>query len=104
MPTSAAGDAFVEDATAALAASGIPPFDIFSEVFSSNAEVPGGLAPRTVKLSKSEREFVWSPEQGTLLDAADAAGLTLPSGLPGRAMRELQREVDLGRRRTLGFL
>ena len=31
-------------------------------------------------LAGSDKSFDWSPELGTLLDAAEAAGLPLPSG------------------------
>ncbi len=74
------GESFVADATAALVASDVPRFDVFAELFSARVEVPGDLAPRTVTLARSGRSFVWFPERGTLLDAADAAGFGLPSG------------------------
>ncbi|MCC8951918.1 molybdopterin-dependent oxidoreductase [Bradyrhizobium sp. Pear77] len=59
---------------------GIPRFDIFAESFVSPPSVPSDLAPRTIRLANSKQCFSWGPEQGTLLDAASAAGVALPSG------------------------
>ncbi|MFE1599679.1 molybdopterin-dependent oxidoreductase [Methylobacterium sp. ID0610] len=72
--------AFVADATSRLLAWGLPRFDIASELFTAQAEVPADLAPRTVSLARSGASFLWSPGAGTLLDAAEKAGLPLPSG------------------------
>jgi anaerobic selenocysteine-containing dehydrogenase/ferredoxin-NADP reductase len=66
----------IESATAL----GVPRFDIFAESFVSPPSVPSDLAPRTIRFANSERSFCWKPEQGTLLDAANAAGVALPSG------------------------
>ena len=44
------------------------------------APVPPALAPQTIHIAGSNQSFVWAPRLGTLLDAADAAGLALPSG------------------------
>lgn len=63
-----------------LTARGMPRFDIFAEAFATPPEVPMTLKPQTVHLAGSGESFVWSPELGTLLDAAQAAGLSLPSG------------------------
>lgn len=63
-----------------LVALGVPRFDIFAESFVPPPSVPQDLAPRTIRLADSNRTFAWSPGQGTLLDAADAAGVSLPSG------------------------
>ena len=43
-------------------------------------EVPSHLEPRTVRLARSGRSFTWIPAAGSLLEAADAAALALPSG------------------------
>lgn len=59
---------------------GVPRFDIFAESFVSPPAVPSDLAPRTIHLANSAQSFSWGPEQGTLLDAATAAGVALPSG------------------------
>ncbi|GJE03823.1 molybdopterin-dependent oxidoreductase [Methylobacterium isbiliense] len=73
-------ESFVADATALLLAWGLPRFDISSELFTAQAEVPAELAPRSVTLARSGGSFRWSPDAGTLLDAAETAGLRLPSG------------------------
>jgi anaerobic selenocysteine-containing dehydrogenase/ferredoxin-NADP reductase len=72
--------AFVAETSAGLVAMGLPGFDVFSEVFSSQIEVPADLAPRQIRLERSGVSFPWSAQAGSLLDAADAAGLSLPSG------------------------
>jgi anaerobic selenocysteine-containing dehydrogenase/ferredoxin-NADP reductase len=71
---------FTTSMTARLVERGMPRFDIFSEAFASPPIVPQTLEPQTVHIAGSDQSFVWSPELGTLLDAAQAAGLSLPSG------------------------
>ncbi|UGA40988.1 molybdopterin-dependent oxidoreductase [Bradyrhizobium quebecense] len=71
---------FVAAQIEAAVALGIPRFDIFAESFVSPPSVPSDLAPRTIRLANSKQSFSWGPEQGTLLDAASAAGVALPSG------------------------
>lgn len=71
---------FIETMTERCLDRGLPRFDIFAEAFASSAEVPPTLAPQTVHLLGSGKSFEWAPHLGTLLDAADAAGLSLPSG------------------------
>ncbi|WP_407169272.1 molybdopterin-dependent oxidoreductase [Bradyrhizobium sp. ORS 111] len=71
---------FVAAQVEAVAALGVPRFDIFAESFVSPPTVSSDLVPRTIRLAQSERSFSWGPEQGTLLDAANAAGVSLPSG------------------------
>lgn len=73
-------DGFVTDTRAALASTGLPGFDVFSEVFVSQIEIPSNLAPRRIVLARSGTSFDWSAQSGSLLDAAEAAGLSLPSG------------------------
>lgn len=73
-------DSFVEETKAALVDLGLPGFDVFSEVFTSQLEIPPDLAPRRIVLRRSDRSFEWSAQAGSLLDAAEAAGLSLPSG------------------------
>jgi len=73
-------DSFVAESKAALDAAGVPGFDVFSEVFTSQLEIPSDLAPRRILLERSGRTFEWSAQAGSLLDAAEAAGLSLPSG------------------------
>lgn len=71
---------FTSSLTARLVERGMPRFDIFAEAFASPPEVPSTLKPQTVHVAGSDRSFTWSPELGTLLDAAHAAGVPLPSG------------------------
>ncbi|KWV49956.1 molybdopterin oxidoreductase [Bradyrhizobium macuxiense] len=71
---------FVAAQIESAAALGVPRFDIFAESFLSPPTVPSDLVPRTIRLAHSEQSFSWGPEQGTLLDAASAAGIALPSG------------------------
>nr|WP_233286858.1 iron-sulfur cluster-binding domain-containing protein [Bradyrhizobium oropedii] len=71
---------FVAEQIEAVTALGVPRFDIFAESFVSPPSVPDNLAPRTIRLTSSKQSFSWGPEQGTLLDAAAAAGIALPSG------------------------
>ncbi|MGH6884678.1 MAG: molybdopterin-dependent oxidoreductase, partial [Geminicoccales bacterium] len=70
--------AFIDAMTGGLVERGMPRFDIFTEAFASPPEVPPTLAPQTIHIAGSDASFVWSPGLGTLLDAADAAGLALP--------------------------
>jgi len=46
----------------------------------SRSEVPAQLEPQTVTIAGTGQSFVWKPASGPLLDAALAAGLSLPSG------------------------
>lgn len=71
---------FTSAMTAQLIARGLPRFDIFTEAFASPPAVPKTLTPQTVRIAGSDKSFVWAPELGTILDAAEAAGLALPSG------------------------
>jgi anaerobic selenocysteine-containing dehydrogenase/ferredoxin-NADP reductase len=71
---------FTASMTARLVERGMPRFDIFAEAFASPPIVPRTLESQTVHIAGSDQSFVWSPELGTLLDAAQAAGLSLPSG------------------------
>jgi anaerobic selenocysteine-containing dehydrogenase/ferredoxin-NADP reductase len=71
---------FTSAMTAQLIARGMPRFDIFAEAFASPPAVPKTLTPQTIHIAGSDKSFVWAPELGTILDAAEAAGLALPSG------------------------
>ncbi|CAN7229332.1 molybdopterin-dependent oxidoreductase [Bradyrhizobium sp. LjRoot220] len=71
---------FITSVTETLAVLGVPRFDIFSEAFVSRSEVPAQLEPQTVTIASTGQSFVWTPASGPLLDAALAAGLSLPSG------------------------
>lgn len=71
---------FLDSARNGLAALGLPAYDIFCETFATRLEVPAACEPQTVRVAGKRGEFVWRPESGTLLDAAQAAGIDLPSG------------------------
>lgn len=87
--------AFTTSMTTRLVEQGAPRFDIFTEAFASPPVVPRTLKPQTVHIADSDRSFTWTPELGTLLDAAQAAGLSLPSGCRvGQCESCLMRVVD----------
>jgi ferredoxin-NADP reductase len=71
---------FTTAMTARLIERGVPHFDIFAEAFTSPPIVPRTLKAQTVHIADGDRSFTWTPELGTLLDAAQAAGVSLPSG------------------------
>ncbi len=73
-------EGFLSSARNGLIAQGVPVFDIFSETFVSSVKIPHTSEPQRVRIAGSQTEFVWKPESGTLLDAAEAAGVRLPSG------------------------
>ncbi|MFG1422855.1 molybdopterin-dependent oxidoreductase [Roseixanthobacter liquoris] len=88
---------------------GVPGFDIFTEAFSVAAEMPPQLAPRRVTIAGANQSFVWTPQAGSLLDAAQAAGIGLRSGcrvgqcescavalVDGRVAHRVPVEVDTG--------
>lgn len=71
---------FTTSMTVRLTERGVPRIDIFSESFVSPAVVPKTLKPQMIHIAGSGESFLWSPEIGTLLDAAHAAGISLASG------------------------
>jgi ferredoxin-NADP reductase len=71
---------FTAAMTAQLVERGMPRFDIFTEAFASPPVVPPTLTSQTIHIAGSDRSFLWAPELGTILDAAEAAGFALPSG------------------------
>lgn len=75
---------FLKEVRDALRAQGMPDFDIFEETFSSEVTIPRTLAPQPVRIETPDTPslptFDWHPAAGTLLDAADRAGVALPSG------------------------
>jgi anaerobic selenocysteine-containing dehydrogenase/ferredoxin-NADP reductase len=86
---------FTTSLTTRLVERGVPRFDIFTEAFASPPPVPLTLTPQTVHIADSKKSFTWTPELGTLLDAAQAAGLLLPSGCRvGQCESCLMRIVD----------
>ncbi|MBB1493234.1 molybdopterin-dependent oxidoreductase [Paracoccus sp. MC1854] len=71
---------FTKTATQAMRELGIPAHDVMSEAFMSPTPVPRDLAPQTVRVAGTGHSFIWRPEMGSLLDAALANGVPLPSG------------------------
>lgn len=64
-----------------LVAQGTLPFEIFHEAFSAPTRpVLDAMQPRRIHLARSQREFVWQPQHGSLLESAEKQGLNLPSG------------------------
>lgn len=73
-------DGFLDHCRQALAARGIPGFDIFTETFHSETRVPPTLQPQPVQIAGDGLHYSWKPADGSLLDAAERAGVPLPSG------------------------
>lgn len=71
---------FLNAATAALVSRGMPVFDVMAETFKSELSMPANLTPRNVTVAGTGQSFEWRPDAGTILDAADAAKVSLPSG------------------------
>ena len=71
---------FLEKTILGLIARGMPAFDVFAETFKSEMTVPTNLLPQQVSVSGTGKIFAWHPELGTILDAADAASVPMPSG------------------------
>jgi ferredoxin-NADP reductase/uncharacterized protein YcbX len=71
--------AFMEEVQAALAQSDVPVANILSESFGG----PAGAADRidaTITFRRSGRTVAWAAEWASILDAAEASGIALPSG------------------------
>lgn len=76
-----AGDEMMADVGRALAARGVPAFEIFRERFASAADaVPAGTASHVITFARSGRAVTWTPASGSLLAFAEREGLALPSG------------------------
>ncbi|VVE27907.1 molybdopterin-dependent oxidoreductase [Pandoraea terrigena] len=71
---------FVNAATIALVSRGVPAFDVMAESFRAELAMPTDLIPRNISIAGTGQSFVWHPNTGTILDAADAAKVDLPSG------------------------
>ncbi|WP_237748281.1 molybdopterin-dependent oxidoreductase [Nocardia brasiliensis] len=72
----------LDELTAGLVARGVPRFDIFAEKFHA-APVPVRIsddATATVRFARSGRDVAWRKSDGTLLQLAEQAGLSVPSG------------------------
>ena len=75
---------FLEAMRQALRHQGMADFDIFDETFFAEVQIPKTLQAQKVCLSSpgadADQPFDWAPDMGTLLDAADRAGIAMPSG------------------------
>lgn len=78
-------DAFTDGARATLGTLGVPAESVLSEVFFSpttaalaDPRPPSTAGPHLV--TDGEASFTWTAESGSLLDAAEGAGLAWPSG------------------------
>jgi len=74
-------DIMMQDLTAQLLARGMFRFDIFTERF--QAAAPSAIddpGPHRVHLRRSDRMLDWTAADGTLLDLAERAGITLAAG------------------------
>lgn len=81
IPTNLCGSPGVNKAmTDALLRLALPRFDIFTEACSAPGEMPAELEAQTVTIAGTGESFLWTPAAGPILDAALAAGLSLPSG------------------------
>ena len=73
-------EGFVTETKSRIAALGVPSFDIFGESFISPVAVPPTLGPKMIRIAGSSESFLWSPDQGSILDAGEKAGIAMPSG------------------------
>ncbi len=78
-----ASEGMIEGVTQDLKTRGVPAFEIFSERFVSPMDVAAdvsNLSPREVTFARSGRKLTWKPQEGSLLQMAEASGISLPSG------------------------
>lgn len=67
--------------TAGLIARGVPPFDIFKEVFRSPSKPRLDPSQKfVVQFMRSDIEAEWTPDKGSLLNFAESLGISMPSG------------------------
>lgn len=71
---------FIDSATQAMKALGVPAFDIMFEAFTSPTPIPLELKPQVIHMAGTSNSFEWRPEMGSILDAALEHGFALPSG------------------------
>lgn len=67
--------------TAGLVERGVPPFDIFSEIFRSPPKPVLDPSQRfVVEFRRSQLKAEWTPERGSLLSFGESLGIGMPSG------------------------
>ncbi|MDN7177293.1 molybdopterin-dependent oxidoreductase [Caballeronia sp. SEWSISQ10-4 2] len=67
--------------TAGLVERGVPPFDIFKEIFRSPARPRVDSSQRfIVEFARSHQKAEWSPDKGSLLAFAEGLGIAMSSG------------------------
>lgn len=71
---------FINALSTAVIAQGIFDFDIFSEVFSTTVQIPPNLSNQTISVQHENQNFTWTPDDGTILNASEKAGIQLASG------------------------
>lgn len=73
--------AMMEHVKSLLAARGVLPFEVFSEEFRSPVRlVPGGRQRHRIRFRRTGAVVDWTPDRGTVLDAALEQGVQLASG------------------------
>lgn len=96
---------FLADMRTAAIDGGVPPSAVQHEVFVSPRPttgesipppLPGPFAVRFTTGTEGDIDAVWRPEDGSLLDVADAAGLALPAGCRSGACGTCAQPVTAG--------
>lgn len=92
--------ALMDEVRAGLAASDVAIAAILSETFGNPAGTPRALEA-TIAFNRSGRKVAWSSEWGSILDAAEASGIPLPSGCRYGAcqtcsVRLIEGRIDYG--------
>ena len=92
-------EGFVDSVRTALLSSGVPAGSITDERFYSprparlDEQPPPAAGPFTVLYTASGTRTTWTPDTGTLLDAAESAGLRLPSACRAGACGTCRQRV-----------
>ncbi|NEC89951.1 MOSC domain-containing protein [Streptomyces sp. SID12501] len=92
-------EGFVDSVRTALMAAGVPADSITDEHFYSprparlDERPPPAAGPFTVRYTVSGVSTTWTPDNGTLLDAAESAGLRLPSACRAGACGTCRQRV-----------
>lgn len=93
---------FLREARAALGLAGVSAAQVHSEAFVSPASIsrppitPPLPGPFQVSFTRSKVARTWTPDQGVLLDLAEAAGLALPAHCRGGACGRCLQTLSAG--------